>query len=107
MSISKKRKVTVSTCKLTVGVSLLVAVFGFSSLCCAPIRRKTEDKKVIVLGIDGLDPQLLRRYMRQGKMPHFASLEQRGSFRLLRTSIPPQSPVAWSNLITGMKGRRF
>ena len=102
MSISKKRKVTVSTCKLTVGVSLLVAVFGFSSLCCAPIRRKTEDKKVIVLGIDGLDPQLLRRYMRQGKMPHFASLEQRGSFRLLRTSIPPQSPVAWSNLITGM-----
>ena len=27
---------------------------------------------------------------------------QQGSFRRLTTSIPPQSPVAWSNLITGM-----
>ena len=29
-------------------------------------------------------------------------LPQQGSFRRLTTSIPPQSPVAWSNLITGM-----
>lgn len=55
-----------------------------------------------MLGIDGLDPELLRRFMREGKMPNFASLERDGSFRLLQTSVPPQSPVAWSNLITGM-----
>ncbi len=35
-------------------------------------------------------------------MPNFSTLAQKGSFRLLTTSIPPQSPVAWSNLITGM-----
>lgn len=35
-------------------------------------------------------------------MPNFAKLEAQGDFRLLTTSIPPQSPVAWSNLITGM-----
>jgi predicted AlkP superfamily phosphohydrolase/phosphomutase len=40
--------------------------------------------------------------MREGKMPNFAKLEAQGDFRQLRTSIPPQSPVAWSNLITGM-----
>jgi len=49
-----------------------------------------------------MDPQLLKRFMAEGKMPNFSRLAQKGSFRLLTTSIPPQSPVAWSNLITGM-----
>ncbi len=35
-------------------------------------------------------------------MSNFSKLMQQGSFRPLTTSIPPQSPVAWSNLITGM-----
>jgi len=54
------------------------------------------------LGIDGMDPQLLARFMQEGKMPNFATLAQRGSFKRLTSSIPPQSPVAWSNMITGM-----
>ncbi len=60
------------------------------------------DQRLIILGIDGMDPQLLHRFMREGKMPNFAKLEAMGDFRPLTTSIPPQSPVAWSNLITGM-----
>ena len=59
-------------------------------------------KKLIVLGIDGMDPQLLRKFMQEGKMPNFSRLAEQGSFKELGTSIPPQSPVAWSNLITGM-----
>ena len=59
-------------------------------------------QRLIILGIDGMDPQLLHRFMREGKMPNFAKLEAMGDFRPLTTSIPPQSPVAWSNLITGM-----
>jgi hypothetical protein len=59
-------------------------------------------QKLIILGIDGMDPQLLKQFIREGKMPNFARLAEKGSFRLLTTSIPPQSPVAWSNLITGM-----
>ena len=57
---------------------------------------------MIILGIDGMDPQLLKQFMQEGKMPNFSRLAEQGSFRLLTTSIPPQSPVAWSNLITGM-----
>jgi predicted AlkP superfamily phosphohydrolase/phosphomutase len=60
------------------------------------------EQKLIILGIDGMDPQLLKQFMREGKMPNFSKLAEQGSFRLLTTSIPPQSPVAWSNLITGM-----
>ena len=60
------------------------------------------ERKLIVLGIDGMDPQLLTKLMQDGKMPNFAKLAAMGSFKPLTTAIPPQSPVAWSNLITGM-----
>jgi predicted AlkP superfamily phosphohydrolase/phosphomutase len=70
---------------------------------CRTARTESAgDQRLIILGIDGMDPQLLRRFMREGKMPNFAQLAAQGDFRELTTSIPPQSPVAWSNLITGM-----
>ncbi len=58
-------------------------------------------KKVLVLGCDGMDPRLVRRLIDEGRMPNFARLERQGDFKALTTSIPPQSPVAWSNFITG------
>lgn len=58
--------------------------------------------RLIILGIDGMDPQLLQQFMHEGKMPNFSKLAAQGDFRNLATSTPPQSPVAWSNLITGM-----
>ncbi|MBI2822790.1 MAG: alkaline phosphatase family protein, partial [Acidobacteria bacterium] len=54
-----------------------------------------------MLGIDGMDPGLLARYIQEGKLPHFARLAEQGGLRTLTTTIPPQSPVAWSSLITG------
>jgi len=71
-------------------------------LSCERARGTSGAKKVIILGVDGLDPDLLTKFMAEGKMPNFARLAAQGSFRRLTTSIPPQSPVAWSNLITGM-----
>ena len=68
----------------------------------AVLGTQNSEKKVVVLGIDGMDPQLLEKYMQEGKMPNFAALAKSGSFVRLGTSIPPQSPVAWSDLITGM-----
>jgi len=58
-------------------------------------------KKVLCLGLDGMDPQLLEQYMAEGVLPHFSRLAKSGDFRRCGTSIPPQSPVAWSNFITG------
>jgi predicted AlkP superfamily phosphohydrolase/phosphomutase len=70
---------------------------------CRSERSKwSGEQRLIILGIDGMDPQLLRQFMREGKMPNFAKLAAQGDFRELTTSVPPQSPVAWSNLITGM-----
>jgi predicted AlkP superfamily phosphohydrolase/phosphomutase len=60
------------------------------------------EPRVIVLGIDGMDYGLARRMIEEGKLPNLARLETMGSFTPLETSVPPQSPVAWSNFITGM-----
>ncbi len=78
-----------------VGLGLLLA-------CQRRANDRYREHKLIILGIDGMDPQLLKRFMQEGRMPNFSRLAAEGSFRLLTTSIPPQSPVAWSNLITGM-----
>ena len=68
-----------------------------------PARGKTygRRKKVIVIGIDGMDPRLSERMMKVGKLPNFAKLSKQGGYRTLLTSIPPQSPVAWANFING------
>jgi len=58
-------------------------------------------KKVLVLGFDGMDPRLAKRLMEEGRLPNFKRLAERGGFSPLVTSTPPQSPVAWSNFITG------
>jgi predicted AlkP superfamily phosphohydrolase/phosphomutase len=77
------------------GLSLLVS-------CHRARGGALQSRRLIILGIDGLDPDLLTKFMAEGKMPNFARLAEQGAFRRLTTSIPPQSPVAWSDLITGM-----
>lgn len=58
-------------------------------------------KRVIVLGVDGMDPGLVESFTSRGLMPNTRRLMEMGTFRRLGTSNPPQSPVAWSNFITG------
>ncbi len=70
-------------------------------LAAAPLWAAAA-RKVVVLGIDGLDPKLLQGFVDQGALPNFQRLMAEGDFKPLRTSMPPLSPTAWSNFITGM-----
>lgn len=58
--------------------------------------------KVIVLGFDGLDPGMLQQYLEQGLLPNIAGLVEKGSFKGMRSTNPPISPVAWSSFSTGV-----
>ncbi|MBI5183614.1 MAG: alkaline phosphatase family protein [Nitrospinae bacterium] len=64
-------------------------------------NRKSKINKVILLGIDGLDPNILERLMEAKGLPNFSLLRARGDYRPLITSNPAQSPVAWSTIATG------
>jgi predicted AlkP superfamily phosphohydrolase/phosphomutase len=65
------------------------------------LASRAMGKKVIVIGIDGMDPRLCERMMAAGRLPNLAKLRAAGGFSDLGTSIPPQSPVAWANFING------
>ena len=80
-------------------LSIVISTY-FAS--CGGSKFKYIGKRVIVLGIDGMDPNILRDFMNRGYMPNFSRLVSEGFFTELTTSQPPQSPVAWSNFITGM-----
>jgi predicted AlkP superfamily phosphohydrolase/phosphomutase len=60
-----------------------------------------ERPRVLVLGFDGMDPNIVGDLMKEGRLPNLQRLRERGSFSRLESSVPPQSPVAWSNFITG------
>ncbi|MBX3436994.1 MAG: alkaline phosphatase family protein [Planctomycetaceae bacterium] len=72
---------------------------------CGGVRRDAGSakrfKRMIVLGVDGMDPRLVEEFVRAGHMPHCGRLMEQGSFHRLQTCNPPQSPVAWSNVISG------
>jgi predicted AlkP superfamily phosphohydrolase/phosphomutase len=64
--------------------------------------RVAQVKKLIFLGLDGLDPELAERWMAEGKLPNLARLREQGSYQRLRTTCPALSPVAWSTFATGV-----
>ena len=60
-----------------------------------------RSKRAVVLGLDGMEPTLLERYISEGKLPNLKALSERGGYRKLTTTVPAESPVAWSSFSTG------
>lgn len=63
--------------------------------------KNAKVKRVVVLGLDGLDPVLVTKWMNEGHLPHFKALKENGTFKPLQTTFPAVSPVAWSSFMTG------
>ncbi|MCB9385278.1 MAG: alkaline phosphatase family protein [Bryobacterales bacterium] len=66
------------------------------------LKGDPDGRKVIVLGLDGMEPKIIRALIDSGRAPNFKKLAEMGVFRPLGTTIPALSPVAWSSFITGM-----
>jgi predicted AlkP superfamily phosphohydrolase/phosphomutase len=63
---------------------------------------KAKFKRAVILGFDGMDPELADRFMNEGNLPNLAKLRGKGTFCKLRTTFPAISPVAWSTFMTGV-----
>jgi predicted AlkP superfamily phosphohydrolase/phosphomutase len=57
--------------------------------------------KVVVIGLDGMTPQLVEPWMKEGKLPNLARIAQEGAYGRLLSTMPPSSPQAWSSFLTG------
>jgi len=57
--------------------------------------------RVILLGLDGMDPGVVDLLMSEGKLPNFARLRQDGAYGRLLSRPPLLSPVLWTTVATG------
>lgn len=97
---------------------ILAFLAGIASLFVWPVRfvirtlrrRKalghSRQKRMVILGLDGLDPKLVDRWIDEGKLPNFKKLAEQGSYSRLATTYPSISPVAWSSFMTGVDPSR-
>ena len=83
-------------------LAFLVPALPFGGKDAAPAGA-TRRPRVVVLGIDGMDPEILQETIARfpERTRNFQALIAEGGLHSLGTSTPPQSPVAWSNFITG------
>lgn len=95
-------------------LAVLMAIFvAFTAILTWPVRRlwrvlrgrrasaKARVKRVVIIGLDGLEPTLVEQYLEEGLLPNLARLREAGTYTRLGTTYPPLSPVAWSSFGTG------
>jgi predicted AlkP superfamily phosphohydrolase/phosphomutase len=58
-------------------------------------------RKVIVIGLDGLEPGIVEAMLERGELPNLAKIRASGGYSRLQTTYPAQTPVAWSSFVTG------
>ena len=81
---------------------MLAGVFACILLltACSHPASRAHGKRVIVLGVDAMDPHFVETHWDQ--LPNLRRLRDQGGLERLATTTPPQSPVAWASFITGM-----
>ena len=68
----------------------------------APATPRNAGHRVLFVGLDGADWQLLDGYMASGIMPNLAALAREGRTGTLTTIQPPLSPLVWTTMMTGV-----
>lgn len=57
--------------------------------------------RVLVLGLDGLEPRIVEPMLAAGRLPNLARIRAAGGYARVATTCPAQTPVAWSSFATG------
>jgi predicted AlkP superfamily phosphohydrolase/phosphomutase/Flp pilus assembly protein TadD len=76
---------------------LLLSILALSLACSG----RGKPGRVLVLGLDGMDPRAIDLLMSEGKLPSFAKLRKDGAYGRLISSKPLLSPVVWNTIATG------
>jgi len=69
--------------------------------CGRPGVSRAGPAPVLVIGIDGLEWNILLPLMEKGELPHLSGLMSRGVAGSLQTLEPTLSPVIWTTMATG------
>ncbi len=58
-------------------------------------------KRVIMLGLDAMVPNITERFLAEGVLPNLQHLIEKGLFTRVKSGIPAQTPTNWTTLATG------
>src|SRR6266540_7525569 len=81
----------------TLLAGLAVALAAGTALA-APASRP----RIVVLGFDGVDSQIVEHMLAAGRLPNLAALKNRGGYAPLTPTVPAQTPVSWATFSTGL-----
>lgn len=68
------------------------------------MKREATAKKILVLGVDGMDPRLTKRYVEDGKMPNTKKFLEHAACRedlIMLGAQPTVTPPMWTTMATG------
>ncbi len=87
-------------CQSAIRLSILGFWVGIvlGILQCSPSQNSPG---VVLVGMDGVDPQILQDLADEGRLPHFSTLMEEGAFGTLRSREPLLSPLLWTTVATG------
>jgi len=91
------RRLAALTCAVACGVTF----FACSGLPPGVKPERKAKQRVFVIGFDGMDPTLARKWMDEGRLPNLKKLADEGTFVPLGSTQPSESPTAWSSFATG------
>jgi len=96
----KKRKLNAK--KLTIFIIMCAIIVCFVIFFSREEKMvKGRYDKMLIIGIDGMDPEIINKLMSEGMLPNFLKLKEMGNFSKLKTVLPAESPVAWTTIATG------
>lgn len=80
---------------------LILSVFCLNG-CSLPDWTKPNKLKVLVVGIDGMEPSLIDSYLSQGQLPNLQKIINNGIKKNIPTELNLISPVIWTSIATGV-----
>src|SRR5579872_852912 len=89
-------------CMLFAGLAMSFCVFAGVSSGVAQSEAKPKPH-VVVIGVNGMELDVIRPLLLQGKMPNLSSVIKKGAYGKLRTVSAPNCPRVYSTLFTSTK----
>ncbi|MCB9794052.1 MAG: alkaline phosphatase family protein [Alphaproteobacteria bacterium] len=65
---------------------------------------RAPERRVVVMGIDGLEWSMVDRLVEAGEMPQLAGLMERGVRGVVQNTTPVMSPIIWTTIASGYPG---
>lgn len=85
--------------------SIIEGSWDYTTLPEPPVPER-EIEQVFLLGLDGLTWDIVLPMMKDGKLPHLASVMDQGYASPLVTLVPTKSPMLWTTIATGKKSEK-